>query len=130
MNRTIRIFVTIFMTLLAMIYGLLVINTINSYNSSVQAVSIFSMPFVMIALTFIWRWALRNRVRHVQSLLLDLSDAEQRELMHQLTRYSGVVRTGNRIPARLRQQDIVEEGDGEFTESLADLLSSNKHKRG
>jgi hypothetical protein len=34
MNRTIRIFVTIFMTLLAMIYGLLVINTI-SYNSSV-----------------------------------------------------------------------------------------------
>jgi hypothetical protein len=88
------------------------------------------MPFVMIALTFIWRWALRNRVQHVQSLLLDLSDAEQRELMHQLTRYSGVVRTGNRIPARLRQQDIVEEGDGEFAESLADLLSNNKHKRG
>jgi hypothetical protein len=87
------------------------------------------MPFVMIALTFIWRWALRNRVQHVQSLLLDLSDAEQRELMHQLTRYSGVVRTGNRIPAHLRQQDIVEEDDA-FTESLADLLSNNKHKRG
>jgi hypothetical protein len=45
----------------------------------------------------LWRWALQDRLQDTQRLLNELTDAEHRELMHRLTRYSDAPRT---MPAR------------------------------